>query len=111
MRTARGENARTLASLVGIGIREAETILDVEIAVKFDYSIREQRQLAGYISDLLRRTVMRVSDGDNAVSPVVEIILGSGHATSAQQVYVSISKEKVLIGNLGSSSIVSECAS
>ena len=74
---ARMENATTLASAVGLSLAEATEALDLEIAITVDSTDSIAQRIAGEVSELLTRTVRRVSTVELEGSVSAELVIGS----------------------------------
>jgi hypothetical protein len=94
----RTENARTLASLLGINTDEASQRLDVSIAVITDPTDVAATVVARYVDALLARTVADVHL--NTVSPkaAAEVVIGAVAASRADAVRVHVSNSAIRVG-------------
>ena len=96
---ARRENAATLASAIGLSLAEATEALDLEIAITVDSTDSIAQRIAGEVSDLLTRTVRRVSTVELEGSVSAELVIGSAvPRTSGGNIFLHVTNDYAIIG-------------
>lgn len=95
---ARRENAAALASVLGFSLDDAAEALDLKIAVTADPADAIAQQIAQEISELLSRTVRRISMAHVEGSVAAELIVGSATPrTSGIKVYLGVRDDHAVI--------------
>ena len=74
---AQRENAAALAAALGLSLADAAEALNLEIAITVDPNDATAQQIAWEISELLRRTVRRISTAQLEGRAAAELIIGS----------------------------------
>lgn len=98
MMDRRTENAKTLASLLGINTEEAAQLLQAAVLISFDGSDRGAAEIARHLTTLLTRTVSEVLLNDLTRSPAGEIAIGAVRPFLPGAVRVSVSQDLIQIG-------------
>jgi len=88
----RQENAKTLATLLGINEEEATQRLSLRIAVTLDSKMTAARELGTHVIEMLRRTIEYVGPGDLSLF-AVEIIIGGCEPTTTAPLRVYAGEE------------------
>jgi len=92
------ENARTLASILGLSIEDASNLLDIDVLISFNPDNACSEQLAEEVTRQLERTVSGVCLNDFIGTPAIEIIIGdSAPKTKGKILYIAISGEQLNI--------------
>ena len=98
---ARIENARTLASALGLSADQAAELLRLSVLITADPNDKTAWVTAGETADLLRRTIEHVDKEPGAYAPSVEIVIGAASARSnARRLYVAIGDQRVSISKV-----------
>ncbi len=96
---AQRENATTLASAIGFSLTEAAEALDLEIAITVDSTDPIAQRIAGEVSDLLTRTVQRVSTVELEGSVSAELVIGSAvPRTPGGHIFLHVTNDCAIIG-------------
>ena len=96
---ARQENAAALASAMGLSLADAAEALDLEIAITVDPADSTAQQIAEEVSELLSRTVRRISTAQLEGDVAAELIIGSAvPRTSGINIFLAVSNDHVIIG-------------
>jgi len=98
MTELRTENARTLASLLGLTQNEAAPLLEIAIAVTADPADGAAMVIAGHIQKLLARTVASARVNGALKSAAAEIVVGAATPSRPDAVRVRVSSETMEIG-------------
>ena len=95
---ARRENAATLASLIGFSLADAAEALDLHVAITIDPADDTAQEIAREITELLRRTVRRISTTQLEGSVAAELVIGSAvPRTSGITIYLGVLDDHVII--------------
>lgn len=96
---AKRENAATLASALGLSLADAAEALDLEIAITVDSTDSIAQRIAGEVSELLTRTVRRVSTLELEGSVSAELVIGSAvPRTSGGHIFLHVTNDCAIIG-------------
>ena len=99
---ARRENAATLASLIDLSLTDAAEVLDLDIAITVDPADDTAQEIARETTELLRRTVRRISTAQLEGSVAVELVIGSAvPRTSGISIYLGVFDDHVIISQSG----------
>lgn len=91
---ARRENAAALAAALGIGLEKAAEVMDVAVVITANPEDPSAQEFADEITELLGRTVRKVSTHDTPTAPAAELVIGDAVArTQARKLYLSVSHE------------------
>src|SRR5687767_4076138 len=95
------ENARTLAAAIGYSSQEAAELLDVTVALTYRENDLISGKLAGFLMQLLIRTVSNViHHPDISTRCAVEIVIGDAPPrTEAPSLWISILSDKIVISD------------
>lgn len=98
--TAQQENAKTLATALGIDEDTAETLLDASVLITADTADEVSTRMATELKLLLQRTVsVVVRDIDQLKQPDVEVVIGpSASRSRAKCLFVGITEDLIEIG-------------
>jgi hypothetical protein len=95
---ARLENARTLASALGLSANQAAELLRLSALITVDPDDSTASVTASETADLLQRTIEQVDKELGTAAPTVEIVIGAASARSnARRLYVTISDRQLSI--------------
>ncbi|MHB8390263.1 MAG: ThiF family adenylyltransferase [Acidobacteriaceae bacterium] len=95
---ARRENAATLASALGLSLEDASEALDLDIAITAEPTDRVAQQIAREVSELLSRTVRRISVAQGEGNIAAELVLGSAvPRTNSHKIYVGVRGDRAVI--------------
>ena len=96
---AQRENATILASAIGLSFTKAAEALNLEIAITVDSTDSIAQRIAGEVSDLLTRTVRRVSTVELEGSVSAELVIGSAvPRTSGGHIFLHVTNDCAIIG-------------
>jgi len=98
MTTQRDENTMTLASLLGVGVTEAASLLDRTIDVRWDPADAGASLLAGHLCLLLSRTVTDVTANAPSLNPAAEVLIGEIPASRPGALRVVLTADEIRIG-------------
>lgn len=95
---AQRENAAALASALGLSLADAAEALDLDIAITVDPADDTAQQIAWEISELLGRTVRRISTAQLEGSVAAELVVGSAvPRTSGIKIYLGVRDDHAII--------------
>jgi hypothetical protein len=95
---ARLENARTLASALGLSADQAAELLRLSVLITADPHDKTGWATAAESANLLRRTIEHVGNEPGASAPTVEIVIGAASARSeGRRLYVNIGDQRLSI--------------
>jgi hypothetical protein len=96
---ARAENARMLASVLGLDTAEADEALQFDVSVTADANDRVAIAIATELVSILGRTVREVALNAAYETAKIEVIISnSGARSSLEKLYVAVSGEQAVIG-------------
>jgi molybdopterin/thiamine biosynthesis adenylyltransferase len=97
---ARAENARMLASVLGLNTAEADEALQFDVSVTADVNDRVAMAIAMELASILGRTVRAVTLNEAYETAIIEVVIGNSSAqTSLGKLYVGVSEEQAVIGD------------
>ena len=95
---ARRENAAALAAAVGLSVSDASEALDLHIAISVEPGNATAERIGYETSQLLRRTVRKVSLNAICENVAAELVVGSATpATNAAHLYLSVFAHQAVI--------------
>ena len=97
--SAKKENARTLAALVGVDEEKATALLNFSVLMTFDKWDPVSKSVSEHLQTLLIRTVERVSHDQSELTDIAaEIVVGKERPRSnAPHIYVGLGNEVALV--------------
>lgn len=98
MISARVENARTLAALLGLGEEQAASLLAKTIAVTADDNDAVGKRLAAYAAGMLRRTVDSVVTANAGQVLQAELVVGAADPVTDNFIRVSVTSDEIVVG-------------
>lgn len=97
--SAKKENRRSLADMLGVGEAEASALLEITVAITHSENDVLAVQIAKHIYQMLSRTVDRVTVNDLGTSnAAAEIVIGSAQSChNSARVWVYFEKGKIIV--------------
>jgi len=100
---ARRENAAALASALGLNLHDAAEALDLEIAITADPADAVAQQIAREFSELLSRTVRRISESHVEGNVAAELVIGcAAPRTHGVKLYLDVRDDHASISGKAS---------
>lgn len=97
---ARAENARMLASFLGLDTAEADEALQFDVSVTADPNDRTALSIATELSSILGRTVRKVAVNEPYETTRIEVVIGnSAPRSSLEKLYVGVSSQQAVLGD------------
>jgi hypothetical protein len=98
---ARAENARMLASLLGLDTADADEALQFDVSVTADVNDCVATAIATEFVTILGRTVRKAALNETCEHAKIEVVIGAAPARSPlEKLYVSVSGDQAVIGDI-----------